>query len=92
MQEDLTRMLYELESNRLVVAKIRIERGYIRAPISWNAPWYQRLCRANMTCRKRYPKARTIIKRIHTVTALRRMLKGDLTGVYAERILAVIEG
>lgn len=91
MVETLKRMLAELQGNRLVVAKFRVEGGYIRAPVSWNAPWYQRLCGAHTASRRRYPKPRTIIRRQHTIVALRRMLRGDMTGVYAERILATIE-
>lgn len=84
-------MLDDLLSNRLEVAKLPSSRGgYTRVVVSHNCPWYQKLC--ENYCRKRrkrYRREFTIIKRCHTVAALKRMLAGDRSGVYAERILEV---
>lgn len=91
MRRTLQIMLDELVGNRLVVMKIRTESGYVRMPVSWSAPWYQRLCREHTATRRRYSKARTIIRRVHAVAALRRMIAGDRTSTYAQRILAIIE-
>lgn len=82
----------ELESGRLEVCKVPgREGGYVRAIVSVNCEWYQRFCANYIRARRRYPKIRTYIKRRNTEVALKRMLKGDLSGVYAERILALIE-
>lgn len=84
-------LLQELEHMRLVVLKWRSGDGWVRGPISQNPPWYQNLCRQHERGRKRYPKPRTIIKRINTVKALRRVIQGRQNGyVYDERISAVL--
>jgi hypothetical protein len=84
----LASMLQELESGRLVVAKWPSSRGgYVRGALSCNCEWYRHLCGRHLGYRRRHPRARTIIKRQATVLALQRMIRGNLRGVYAERIL-----
>lgn len=85
-------LLEELQSNWLEVCKVPgREGGYIRVPVSVNCDWYRRFCRNYKRSRRRYPKARTIIKRQHTEAALRRMIAGDFGGVYAGRLLPFVE-
>lgn len=60
------------------------EGGYVRVPVSVNTEWYRRFCADYETMRGR--KMRTIIKRCHTIQALRRMGAGNFAGVYAERL------
>ena len=85
-------LLEELESSHSGTIKVPGRNGgYIRVPKSTNAEWYQRLCRQWERPTKRYPKPRTIIKRCDTIKALGRIIKGDTTGVYAERLLPFIE-
>ena len=86
-------LLSELESGWLQVMKIpgRDGIGYIRVAASTNCEWYRRLCNRHLGYRrKRYTKPRTIIKRQTTVEALRRMAAGKCEGIYAERILEVV--
>jgi hypothetical protein len=68
--------------------------GMIRAAESRNPAWYRKFCSQYMSIRgrgrKRYKRARTMISRIRTVQALRRILAGDRSGVYAERITELI--
>jgi len=90
MNDVLTALLTELESNRLEVVKVPSRDGWKRVVCSANAQWYQRLCAAHARPRRRYPKIRTYIKRQLTVAALRRMLAGDRDTVYARRILDLI--
>lgn len=94
MNDILVWMLDELRSGWLEVAKLPSKfGGYTRVVVSQNAPWYQTLCESyTRTRRKRYRRAFTIIKRCHTIRALERMIAGDLSGVYAERILDIARG
>lgn len=83
-------MLDDLLGNRLEVAKLPSRLGgYTRVVVSQNAPWYQEFCRKYEGYRrvKKWKKARTIIKRSDTAKALRRMILGNFSGVYAERLL-----
>jgi hypothetical protein len=85
-------MLEELKAMRLEVIKLPSkEGGYIRVAVSVNCNWYKELCSMYLRSYKRRPKPRTIIRRQHTVKALQRMLKGDKTTVYAQRILPIAE-
>lgn len=86
-------LLEELEAGWLEVAKIPSRRGgYIRVPMSKNAEWYSRLCRTyESATSKRFPKPRTIIKRCHTIAALRRLIDGRRDGEYYERLRPFIE-
>jgi len=82
-------MLDELESSYLEVVKIPSQQGgYIRVAVSVNAEWYSWFCKKYTTSRRRYPKTRTIIRRKNVVSALRRLMRGDDRGVYAERLIA----
>lgn len=92
IQKTLIWMLDELTANRLEVCKIpsRIQ-GYRRIVLTYNCEWYQELCRRYEYPRKRYPKFRTMIRRRETIRALTRMIAGDYRGVYAERILSVVD-
>lgn len=59
--------------------------------IEQNAQWYRDFCAAYKNRRKRYAKPRTIIKRCDTKRALERIACGNVNGVYAERLLPVVE-
>jgi hypothetical protein len=92
MEAVLQYMLDELESRYPETIKVPTDSGgYVRVPVQQNAEWYRYLCRRNTVSRRRYPKPRTIIRRCHTIAALRRMLRGDRETVYAQRILDVME-
>lgn len=91
LHSTLTWMLAELEANGLTVAKLPLHPGYIRVAITRNACWYQELCSRHLQPRRRYPKLRTYIRRRETIAALRRMLRGDRTTVYACRILEIVQ-
>lgn len=92
MRQSLLWMLNDLESTRLEVCKYPGRHGgYVRVVVSSNCEWYRQLCRNYVRPRKRYPKPRTIIRRQVTVKAIQRMLRGNLCGVYAERILDVMQ-
>ena len=85
------RYLDELDEGYLEVCKVPSrDGGYIRICMSVNAEWYRAFCKRNMIGRKRYPKPRTIIKRCHTIAALRRIVTGNAGGVYGERLIEVI--
>lgn len=85
---EATHLLEELQSHWLEVCKIESRHGgYIRVPVSVNAEWYRRFCRKYQSSRHKYPKLRTIIRRETTINALRRIMRGDLSGVYAERLM-----
>ncbi len=84
-------MLEELEGSYPVTVKVPSQQGgYIRVPVSKNPEWYSELCKRHIKQRvTRFRKPRTIIKRRDTLAALRRLIEGDDSGVYAERILEV---
>ncbi len=84
-------MLGELESTSLTVAKYPVDGGYLRGVMSSNCEWYRELCSRYLSTRRRFPKLRTFIKRRCTIAALKRMIAGDLSGLYATRILDVID-
>jgi|GEM_PF-2676617 len=65
--------------------------GYVRVAVQQNCEWYRRLCRKHLASRKRYPKPRTIIRRCHTLAALKRIAAGNAEGVCAERLMPFIE-
>lgn len=79
-------MLDELRAFKPETIKIPARNGgYIRIPIITNCPWYREFC-ASYT-RFRRGRDRTIIKRCHTIEALKRMQCGDRTTTYAQRLL-----
>ena len=85
-------LLEELEAGYLEVCKVPgREGGYIRVCVSVNAEWYSSFCKQFMRSRRRYPKSRTFIKRCNTIAALKRIIRGVTTGVYAERLLPFVE-
>jgi hypothetical protein len=85
-------LLEELESSWPETCKVPGRYGgYIRVPVSTNCEWYRRLCRRYLSRRRRYPKPRTIIKRCHTIIALKRIAAGNQVGVYAERLRPFLE-
>lgn len=92
MKTILKWMLQDLLDHRLEVYKVPSSiSGYVRCAITTNCEWYSKLCSSYCRTRKKYPKYRTIIKRQHTITALKRMIKGNHKGIYAARILEIIE-
>lgn len=86
-------MLDELESSGLEVMKVPGRHGgYIRVPVSVNAEWYRHFCRLygdNRTNRRM--RQRTMIKRCHTIAALKRLIAGNSSSLYAERLIAFVE-
>lgn len=81
-------MLDELKAFKPETIKVPSrDGGYVRLPVITNCPWYREFC-ASYT-RFRRGRDRTIIKRCHTITALRRMIRGDRTTVYARRLLEI---
>ena len=93
MREVFQWMLTTLQDGWLEVAKFPSSRGgYTRVCISVNAVWYQEFCQSyTRPRRKRYRRARTIIKRQETIRALGRIIAGNTSGVYAERLTAMAE-
>lgn len=85
-------LLDELDSSYPVVCKVPgVYGGYIRVCVSINCPWYRAFTKQYLwRSSKRYPKPRTIIKRQHVRKALKRIARGNLEGVYAERLLVFI--
>jgi len=89
-------LLAELEAHRLVVIKFRTthegDETWRRAAISSNPRWYSRLCRREEKSRRRYPKPRTVVRRPHTLTALRRIVAGtaDPASLYVRRLMPFI--
>lgn len=67
----------------------------LRALQSANAVWYQKFNQQYTSIRgrgrKRYKRARTFIVRSEVIKALDRMLEGDFSKVYAERLLVFVE-
>ncbi len=101
MSRKLTLMLNTMESHRLHVVLAPLnpnrrgwnEHGCKRVIADRNVDWYRRLCLAFPSTRKRvHRKHDTLIKRQHTLAALNRMLRGNLKGRYAERILQILPG
>jgi len=84
-------MLQTLLDGWLEVAKFPSSRGgYTRICISVNAAWYQEFCQSYTRARRgRFRRPRTFIKRQCTIEALRRMIGGNTSGVYAERLEAM---
>lgn len=89
--ETATYLLDELEGQGLEVVKVPSENGYVRVPVSVNAEWYRHFCASYKRSRNKYPRPRTIIKRCHTISALKRIISGNINGVYAERLMPYIE-
>lgn len=94
-------MLADLTSHKLEVIlapskhdEIAERGGMIRVVMDQNAPWYQRLCAAYPSTRKRDKRAPdTRIKREDTIRALEQMIKtGMVKGTTQERILAYVPG
>lgn len=88
MVEVYRHMLDELESRRLEVCKLPSRQGgYTRVVVETNAEWYQEFCASYTRARRtRYRRERTIIKRRDTGNALKRLIAGNISGVYAERL------
>ena len=93
--------LHELENSdglRVVLVPPREQTnigGMIRAAESTNPDWYRRFAGQYMNVRgrgrKRMRRPRTFINRSDTIAALRRILAGKRSGVYAERLTDFIE-
>lgn len=89
MRDIFTLMLDELQGSYPETCKIpSVHGGYIRVAVAVNAEWYRSFCRMYMNARRRFPKARTIIRRQTTINALRRLIVGNYHGIYAERLVA----
>lgn len=93
--------LHELETSdglRVILVPPREEMnvgGKIRAAESQNPDWYKKFAGQFTNCRgrgrKKMRRPRTIISRVRTVAALRRILAGDRSGIYAERLTEFVE-
>ena len=83
-------LLEELQSTRLEVIKVPArDGGYVRLTVNRNCDWYRDFC-ASYT-RFRRQRDRTIIKRCHTITALKRIQAGDRLTEYAKRLLVYVQ-
>lgn len=98
-QERTGEMLALLQSSKLHVEKIEDGNGgYYRAAIESNPEWYSRFCSLYMRRRLRKDKKRedyrrkpkTIIDRKATLRGLERLLEGNVSSLYAERLLDFI--
>lgn len=88
-QKILEAMLDELRSFRLEVIKVPSrDGGYVRLVICANCEWYREFC--NNYTKFRRGRDRTYIKRCHTIAALQRMINGDVTSTYAQRLEQVV--
>ncbi len=92
--------LHELETSDglrviLVPSREADNRGKLRAAESQNPDWYRKFAGQYTNCRglgrKRMRRPRTNISRVRTITALRRILAGDRSGIYAERLTEFFE-
>ena len=88
-QKILEAMLDELRSFRLEVIKVpSCDGAYIRLVVCANCEWYREFCDSYTKFRRgRY---RTYIKRCHTIAALQRMINGDTTTTYAQRLEQIV--
>lgn len=83
-------MLDELRSNRLTVVKTP---DYKRKAVECNARWYSDFCKSyERLRRRRWRKARTIIKRCHTIATLEKIIRGTAnpSSVYTQRIMDLL--
>lgn len=85
----------ELDSRCLLVAvaKVNEDGKGIRVCLDQNPDWYREFCASYMNRRRnrKWRRPRTFIKRIATLNALKRIAAGDLSGVYAERLLPFVQ-
>ena len=91
-------MLEFLQRSYLEVAVNR--ENCTRIVVNQNTQWYQDFCACYQSCSwvyrngkktKRKKRCRTYIKRCDTIAALKRMIKGDFSGEYAERLIYYAE-
>lgn len=83
-------LLEELQATRLEVIKVPSrDGGYVRLTVGQNCDWYRDFC-ASYT-RFRRQRDRTIIKRCHTIAALKRIQAGDRLTEYAKRLLVYVQ-
>jgi len=92
-------MLFELENSHFEVVLVpapepRHSMHQVRALQSANPAWYSRFTAQYVNCRgigkKRMTRPRTYIVKRLTIAALKRMLDGDMNGIYAERLIGFI--
>lgn len=60
----------------------------VRAVQYENAAWYQEFCSHFRSCTGKRKRSRTFIKRQHTISALQKIIRGEKSGIYVERLLA----
>lgn len=91
-------MLEFLKGSRLEVGVNR--ENCTRVVISQNTKWYQDFCACYTSCSwiyrngkktRRKKRVRTFIKRCDTISALKRMVNGNYSGEYAERLSYYVE-
>lgn len=85
-------MLDDLDRCKLHVIKIRKDGGWVRLAIESNPDWYRNFCSEYMKRRRKYPKIRTLIKRCHTINALRKIANdSDIMTPYVCRLLPYVD-
>lgn len=83
-------LLDELLATRLEVIKVpSCDGGYVRLTVSQNCDWYRDFCASYTRFRRR--RDRTIIKRCHTIAALKRLQAGDRQTEYIKRLLVYVQ-
>ena len=86
-------MAAEFAAQKLEVCKLPTDGGYIRVVVCPSPVWYQKLCRKHeFQRRRRYKKARTIIKRCDTLRTLQRIAAGiaNTSTAYYSRIIPYV--
>lgn len=93
VQEAAFEMLEELQALKLEVCKVPTDSGYVRCVVCPNPHWYSKLCQQWEQLRKnrRWRRPRTIIKRVDTLKALRRIAANGLDSTqYSQRLAPFI--
>ena len=65
-------------------------RRMLRAVAEANPDWYREFCAAHKRVRQGRRRAQTYISKKRTLTALERLLEGDMTSHYARRLLSLM--
>jgi hypothetical protein len=94
VQEAAFEMLEELRSLKLEVCKIQTDSGYIRCVVCPNPKWYSGLCQqwTKLRGNRKWRRPRTIIKRVDTLKALKRIASNGLDSTeYSRRLLPFIQ-
>jgi hypothetical protein len=85
--------LCELETTHFEVVLIPSQDDpgrMLRAVAEANPEWYREFCAAHTRVKPGRRRAQTFISKKRTLTALERLLEGDMTSLYARRLLALV--